>query len=464
MQKIALNERSQDLIKNYLMGGAALGGSAALLTSLANYLKMLKEEKTDKEDTSQDDDTLYINMPQKAATNDPDHTGLIDYSAGGLAMGGGALAALGTYALVRKLYQDMKRKELQAQLDSAQQTFLDSAEEEGKQKQAADGKPMGIPEMLSGSPVAFTLLSALAAGALANMALNKTFPRVIQNTDKGPKKVVIRRKAPDLNEAPQLEQEEPEEEVLPEQEKYSNFDDGLELLLGLTMNSKSASQSELVDIVHAVAQGRHNEFVSNMLEYGFDTALSTVKGASETPISALDKQIAIGLCVKSAALQPVISLLAAAEYNDMAPRFTKIAGYQAAQDRDILIKIANVLGAIHRQSLFTNMPLEFVTSKKANNKMNIEEILHILSSRNEPQRDSDTAFDGSNDDLEETGDMNAEDSISSQEEKQINDLHPTKGLQRTPEIIDELSEDDDIIDEAMSHPITPANAVAAENK
>ena len=62
MQKIALTPRSKELIKNYILGGAALGGSGALLTSLVNYMKTLKENG-DPAGTEGDDSTLYVNLP-----------------------------------------------------------------------------------------------------------------------------------------------------------------------------------------------------------------------------------------------------------------------------------------------------------------------------------------------------------------------------------------------------------------
>ena len=86
MEKIALTPRSKELIKNYLIGGAAMGGSAALLTSLINYINTLKQQApADKE--REDDETLYLNVNKSAA----DKAGPIDLTAGGLALTGGYL-------------------------------------------------------------------------------------------------------------------------------------------------------------------------------------------------------------------------------------------------------------------------------------------------------------------------------------------------------------------------------------
>lgn len=458
MQKIALNERSRQLIKNYLIGGAALGGSAALATSLLNYLKTLKDE-TAAEDSSKDDDTLYINMPQKTANDEKDFS-FGNLQAGGLAMTGGVLSTLGTYALIRKLYQNMKQKQLQEQLDEAQQTFLGNAEEEAKQAAVGEAnRPMGIGEFLTSVPVSFALLSALAGGALTNMALNKTFPRVKPTADLGPKKVVLRRP----------KEKEEDEEVLPEQEKMSHvtedeFHDGLELIVGLAMNSKSASNSELKDIVHAVAQGRREEFTTNLLEYGFDTAINLVKGAGDRELDLVSRQLAIGACVKSAALNPVISLLAAAEYNDMAPRFTKQAELLSDHNKVTLVKIASVLGKMNRAEVLVgveDMIADSSDTKSASQHIDIATILDIINGMKQQAPEGDGHF---MEDMEENDDITGEDSISSNEEKEVNDLHPTRTKHDAPEIIDELNDDDDAIDAAMSHPIDAAKSVAVESK
>ena len=450
MEKIALTPRSKELIKNYLIGGAALGGSGALLTSLVNYINTLKQQvPSDKE--KEDDDTLYLNVNKSANES----SGATDLAAGGVALTGGLLSTLGTYALVRKLYQNIKRKQLQEELDQAQQSFLTDAQQEADVKNAAVGEPMNLAELAWSAPTAFTLLSAIAAGALTNKALDKTFPRVKKPKDSAPKRIVIRKN-------PKEEEEDEEEKVA----SVEQTDDALEFLMHLCMGSKSASQSDLVDIVYATAQGRGPELISNILEYGFDSAMDTIKGASEIDITPVQKQCAISYCVKNAALNPIVTLLAAAEYNDMAPKFTKIASLQNEDCLETLVKIAGTIGALNRAEMSEKLDISFEISKQAND-MSIEEILALIN-RMKSQGDKPDGFDGGHtseeDDIEQNEDLNTEDSLDSGEEKQVNDRKPFAGNNATPDVIDELSADDDFIDQAMSTPVTPAKAVAAENK
>lgn len=447
MEKIALTPRSKELIKNYLIGGAAMGGSAALLTSLVNYINTLKQQIPSNDE--ENDENLYINVGKSAK----DSAGASDFAAGGIALTGGLLSTLGTYALVRKLYQDIKRKQLQEQLDSAQQEFIQAADAEGAAKKAGDennGSPMSLAELSYSVPVAFTLLSALAAGALTNKALDKTFPRLKKPKNNAPKRIVIR-KAP--NEDSEIQEEEKNAyDKLAAKEQY---EDGLEFLMHLCMGSKSAAQSELVDIVHAVAQGRGPDLTNHILEYGFDSAMDTIKGASEVPADSMRKQTAIGYCVKSAVLNPIVSMLASAEYNDMAPKFTKIASMQNEECASTLLKIAGVIGALNRVETLEKLPVVFELNKKAG-MLSLDNILELVNKVKDQTSEED--------DIEQNEDLNSEDSIDSGEEKQVNDRKPLSNAARTPDVINELDEQDDFIDEAMSSPITPAKAVAAENK
>lgn len=447
MEKIALTPRSKELIKNYLIGGAAMGGSAALLTSLINYFNTLKQQAP-ADPEREDDDTLYLNLGKSAGEG----AGAIDLAAGGLALSGGLLSTLGTYALVRKLYQNIKRKQLQEELDRAQQTFMQNAESEGAAKRAGlNGQPMSLSEFAISTPVALTLLSAIAAGALTNKALDKTFPRVKKPKDTSPKRIVIRKN-------PEKEQEEEEKNAYDKIATAEQYDDGLEFLTHLCMGSKSASKSELVDIVHAVAQGRGPDLTSHILEYGFDSAMDTIKGASEVKITPAQKQAAISYCVKSAALNPIVSMLAAAEYNDMAPKFTKIASLQNEECIETLLKIAGAIGALNRAETAAKLDIDFEVAKEAN-EMTLEEILALVN-----KIKADKGEMSEEDDIEQNEDLNSEDSIDSGEEKQVNDRKPLSTAAPTPDVINELDEQDDFIDEAMSSPITPAKAVAAENK
>jgi len=414
-----VDDRGKRLIGKYMLGGAAIGGSAALATSLMNYLNTLKQQGDAANDTSEDDDTLFLTLRNKNqnAPNVIKGTGTRKMASigGGLALTGGALATLGTYSLVRQLYQKYKKKQLQSELDDSQQQFFDTVSQEGAamkrgseksaiveregdewllytkdksrvlgrhktpraaysqeyaitksqereaEKKAAmnpadTGKPMGMTEMLTSTPVTLTLLAALASGALAHKALDRTFPLPKHNTSTGPKRIVLKRQDTYKDSEDELGPDgEPKIASYDDLSESVQYDDGLEFLIHTVLeNVKKANVSELRTIVGAAANGQLEEFTTNMLEYGYDTAINMIKGAEEHfPKTRGNQIIAVARCVKSAAVNPVVGVLAAGEYEDMAPHFMKVSAEKTTAQKELLCKIAGVLGAFGRNQVLT---------------------------------------------------------------------------------------------------------------
>lgn len=324
-----LSPRDLDLIRKYLMGGAALGGSAALVTSLNNHVNTLQQEQ---DNSSKDDDTIYLNLPAKQAV-----------VGGGLALAGGALATLGSYAAVRKAYQAIKRKRLQSELDEAQNVYLDTTAQEGK---SAATKPMGMVEMLTSAPIAVPILLGLGSGALAHKFLDETFPGRKRRQTTGPRRVVLRETPP---------QKTPEEQAAEEESmKIASDDSGCEFLIHTILgNAKAAAAGDLKDLVSAAAQGRCGE-----LELAFDNdpslAPDLVKGASERSTSLPFNVMATSFLVKSAVIGPSIKLMAAAEYAEMAPTMFKLAGELDQTTADALIGMVNIMGAAVRHDIMSD--------------------------------------------------------------------------------------------------------------
>lgn len=333
----ALSPRDLELIRNFLVGGAALGGGVGLTTSLANHLKTLKSEQ---DDSSKDDDTIYINLPgrQPAAAPNTKYAVL----GGGLALTGGVLATLGSYALVRKAYQAMKRKRMQDELDAAQNGYLGTVATEGEtSKLAAAGKPMGAVEWATSLPIALPILLGLGSGALANKFLDESFPARRKRLTTTPKRVVLRTNTP--------EEKQEEQDEADQIDKYANA--GAEMLVNLAIAKKEASV-ELKDMVAAAAQGRCAEMELALVNSGADTLFDLVKGASETPVEKPFAIIATAYLCKSAMLSPIVKQLAAAEFADMAPDMFKKASEMDEETSDALAGITCVLSeAIRAEEL-----------------------------------------------------------------------------------------------------------------
>ena len=162
-----MDERDKQLLKKFLIGGATAGTAVAGTAGLLDYVKYLKN-KADMENNpnSLDNDTIYIDkqipgVNKSAALNS------------GVALAGGALTGLASFVAISKMYQLMKKKQLQKDMDAAQSVYTDTFQE----KAAADGKSISTPELVgSAMPVGALILAGLASGAITYQSLRKSFP------------------------------------------------------------------------------------------------------------------------------------------------------------------------------------------------------------------------------------------------------------------------------------------------
>jgi hypothetical protein len=341
-----LSQRDKDLVSNYLLGGAAAGGGLALATALVNYLKHLKDEQDESED---DDDTIkiYKQAPQEK----------VAMTLGGpLAITGGLVSAAGTYALVNKLYEALRKKQAQDKLDEAQNIFLETQgykkvdkqknkKEEKKEEteKSASGKAMSASELGVSIPLALPLIMALGSGVVAHKLLNKSFP-VKSREPQAPKRI-------EIVDAPQPEEEEKEKESLLDKEAGITDADGFEFLLR-TIHMTKAASSDVSNLIATAADGRLKDFrkVANVL--GFADALDTVKGAAKSIYAdPLTEQLAISCLAKSASVGEQTKLLAAAEFADMYPTFFKTASQLSEKKKNALYKIACILGHAIRSEI-----------------------------------------------------------------------------------------------------------------
>jgi hypothetical protein len=339
-----MDPRDKQKIIKLLTGGAAAGTSVGLSIALANFLNSLSKET--KTQTGADDDVLYIDLPADGTAKKATASTVVGLT-------GAVLTGLGSLALVREIQQRIKQRELQQRLDNAQvaytQRILEEAEAQKTKKASnAPGSSIYPGDAAFATPIAGLLLTMLASGALTYKGLNKYFPGAKPPKSIGPKRVVVRRKA---TENP----EEATEEDMPEDDMYkasSMDDDALESLVKIAM-SNSSTHSDLRDIVHAVAQGRHQEICEHGLSLGVESMFDVVKSASSKATDASRIQMAVTRCVKSAYLRPIVETLACAEFYDMAPASVKLASSFSEESRDALVKIASILGTSDRYSFWS---------------------------------------------------------------------------------------------------------------
>lgn len=306
----------RELITRFLLGGGALGLSTGATVAVANHLKQLTDEKNKKRRLDDDVLTIKVRRPKKEETHEK-----YAMLSGGIALGGGVIAGLGSYALVQKIYQQMKKKRLQRMLDDAQVSFADSVSREAEK--SASRRPMAPGDFLAATPAAAAIMLMLGSGALANSYLRKSFPTTKDVKPTRPRKVVLK----------YVDEEEGNEK-----KAYFNEDAAFEHLVKISMalNDMHGYDSDLSNIVNAFAQGRGSEVSEAIISSGV-AGLDLVKGASvheeENP---LNMQIAVARAVRDPVVGPAVKMLASAEFMDMAPAFSKLASALDEETQSLL--------------------------------------------------------------------------------------------------------------------------------
>lgn len=163
-----------------LMGGtAALGGGLALLAILNDQIRS-NRRKSRASSGKVLEDTISISPLAKGAT-------VTEYL-GGMGVGAGA------YWLVQKAYQEMRRKQLAAEIADEEKGYTNNLIESVATKQATGGIPTPSGwELLANIPKDLMWLPALAAGAGTYGLLEHTWPKVSEKGEVGkPKKIVVK--------------------------------------------------------------------------------------------------------------------------------------------------------------------------------------------------------------------------------------------------------------------------------
>lgn len=321
--KQALSDVDKQLLQKYLVGGAALGGGTAVLTSMLNHWNQLSKERARQQSLDDDVLTVKVRRPGQDVTKQATVTG-------GLALSGGALSMLASYAAVRKAYTKMKKNRMQDLLDQSQTNFAQSSAEEAE-KLASGGRPMSVMDLLTSSPVAAALLLGVGSAGLSNAYLNKTYPATQPARPTKPRKVVLK-----------YVDDEGED-------KQASFDElsGFEQLVRTVYQVKQAEVSDLQNIVRAVAEGRVEELADNLSELPAEEALDLIKGAS-ADLDNHQLMLATAIATRHPVVGPTTRLLASADLHDLAPSYCKMANQLEEHDRLALAGLVCEVGRAFR--------------------------------------------------------------------------------------------------------------------
>ena len=362
-KKSEFSAEDWETISHYLKGGLAIGGGAGLAVSLLNYLKKMNNESTT--DSSSDDDTLYV-YRKKA-----------NFAANGTAITTGVLSTLLSYLAVTKAYQKFREAEAQKALDEAQHVFLDEAGYKSIEKSSSGDRRRGMNlwEGLAASPVALSMLMALAGGVTVNELLKARFPTEKKQEVKAPRRIEVL---------------SPEEAEAIKMASYPGEEtDAQEFLCRMTLINP-VKHSGLLALQKVAALGGHEAFKHTAMQLGFYPALDTVKGASAKIVDPVKEHLALCWMNKCAYLRPSVGLLAASEFAEQYPTACRQAAHMDEEQQFVLRKIASLFGRAMRSEISEDLGLvsgESTMDKKASSVDESDVLSRVLTKLNEKERE-----------------------------------------------------------------------------
>lgn len=333
-----------------LAGGSLIGGGIGATTTLLNHLHTLQEKAHDFEEPPPDPNTLYLNLttPPGKPVQKPMHkrahshaNNAWTFALSGL---GGLAGTYGAYNLVRDMHQSLRKKQLQKELESAQQIYLGNlGTMRGLQKEA------GQFSMLTkgvGTAYLTALLAALGSGVITNRILQKQFPATEDPNRDRPRRIVIR----SANKAGVPEGDD--QSFTPKSESPEAIESLLRTQMG---NSKAASASGFGDLVNAAAAGQC-DYIRSQLERGNSNGValmfSAIDGSEYIKTSSVNRNLALSWVAHDPLVSSAIGPVLAAEFYDWASGICKLAGYIDQEDPamgDALVGVAEEVTKLMRR-------------------------------------------------------------------------------------------------------------------
>jgi len=386
-------------IGKYIGGGALAGGGlAALLTYLRDTKRQLSETS---EDTSLDDDVLYIKgkrKPTKQANWDnfkpsefesvPDSGSQKLMSVLGL-IGGGVAG----YSGIKSLYNKVKERQLQDELDSAQVAYMSQLT---SRRDKERNKYASTTSTLSAGVMGSLLALALASGVISYNTLNKYFPARSKEKQIGGKKLsLMPEKIKVLGRRNKVVQEVDTDGEPDDADKMEG------LIRSTIADSGVRKQAGFDDLICAIADGRTSEIKSN-LQYGINHTFDMIKGASRRDLTPAEENLAVGVLARDPMLKEAFGPLFASEYAHMSPGIYDAAVSLSDEDKIVLEKLAAEYNFEYRRNNFSEQ--EPLFEKGASALMSGFNILNNVESK----IDEGTSFMSSGEDSNEDEDESDE--------------------------------------------------------
>jgi hypothetical protein len=316
-----------------MSGGLMLGGGVGAAVALYKLMNRLNENRKKEKDTSYDDDTLYLTTtapdPEDAkSASEKKATSPTTVLAGGL---GGLLAAYVGYKGVDAIYNKVRQSRLQAELDEAQNIYLDRLQQGKQASMEKEALGSNLDRMGAGA-MAVPLLVALGSALITNRVMSKANPKIKKPGKNNLRKIVL--KSPEKKTVKEEKKvEEPKQEPAQEERPDGITEEDLQNLMQLSM----AKSSSIRDLVCAHATDGFDNILDNFKEYGLFTTMDLNKGASSDDITFEQKSKSIEALSKQAAMQDSLALYCASEFFDISPTLCKNASLLEDGDAEALV-------------------------------------------------------------------------------------------------------------------------------
>jgi len=294
-------------VAKYIAGSLAVGGGVAAGSNLVKQLRWLKDRNNRFNDTSVDDDTLYINLPVlkkppqpglKTAANNSDTVGAALISS--------VLAALLGYRGVNSVYNGVRKNQLQKELDKSQIAHVNLLQGDMPQMKSASGIPLISDTIGAGKGLA--ALSLIASAILSNAVLSNHFRDAKPKNPNSLSRVKFR--------AAPMEKEVDTVGTMPSEKEAFISDDALEIFIrtGLTYADKKAS--DLRNLVNAVVYDGVDTVKKDFLKCGsYDMTMDKYdEELWEAKSSKAEKYAAVVSIVKDPILSEFAKYAAAHEH------------------------------------------------------------------------------------------------------------------------------------------------------
>ena len=346
----------------YLLGGALTGGGVA---ALYNYIKDFQAQAEENED---DDDEVSGPSVNLVGLDKASSENYGDGAADKLLRWGGAGLGLGLgYVGVKEIYDRIKEKRLNQELEDAQSDYMESlhSKRESEQNKYASLSKEAIVDTTLATSGGLLLALALASGVITNKALGDAFPAVKpqgKGGDLGGRPVAIKRRKrsdPMANESPAektvLDDNGNEVKTVSSDKSSDARDDAEEvgnLIRMTTADDAISKKAGFEDLINAVAMGRSEE-IKDSIPYGVNQVFQIVKGAGLEQVSPLSRELAIEVIASDPMMKEAFAPVFASEYYEMSPYIVESAMKCDSDTKETLLKVARHFNAEYRKSVFS---------------------------------------------------------------------------------------------------------------